>query len=1131
MINVEWRSVASGYDYKKYLQNQVEDVQQGIEDMNSNGKMGYYSQSSEFTVESLTRISGGLADRYALSGSATMDKLESISKMELGEHPDIQGNLKIKNEKKWTIKHPDYPNGLLICQKDIKRGFVKVKNQKVEISKDDLEGAVEHIDTNRRTSLEFVFSLDKSISYLFFSDLLTPEQKKILQEIIFEAKHETMDQIISPMLMTSDGKKGEMLFYDFMHLDNREQDPHLHIHSNVSNLIRLEDGSYRAIEPREIFKHGTAERVDFQFKSIVLKKLAEQLPDIPVEAYDNDFQSIDPSSPIFSEVKDFRIAFSDESTRQIREKYSVDKRIKERIDSDKKELYQKTQNKLRALKKSYEGNDIDKTTYLKGVEEENSSYQKKYYRLNSRQYNKEVQREMVEKKAQLSMQSKQEVLSEKTNQLNLSLKEKSQVKELKRSYTDEQILENLTSRNPKFTRSDLIRDLAKYRGLGVEAQRVADKLLKTNQDIFAFPISQQSNYAYDQPTFTLKSLVAIEQENMKLIDEIIEVERKGINVLKALRSIEERDGIRFKDEQLHYIQNVFSKFGVSLVVGLPGTGKSFAMKHAVGLAKSRSMRTFGLAPTGKVASAIQDEVQPTYAATIDKFLIELGKGEIELQPSDLIFIDEAGMIGTRNYNKLLKAVAASGAKLVLIGDNNQLDPVSAGNTFNEFINRHADKNFTSILSEISRQKNAKALQVAQTVSGSASMTKAGGTAQEQLKFWQTERGTANHIKKAFVDLEQQNLVHQFDTTKQMIEAVVEKFSLAPESYEQKILLASTNATVEALNNSIQEARINSGELSSEFLEINGKNFFVDDRIIIQKNTKEVKNGDIGTVIGINNNSGLIIRFDSGEVKVVDTTKTKINLGYAMTVHKSQGITKSRTIHVGEESQLNNAQLFNVAATRNTHHYDFYSVESEYEAVKQSYCRASGKISLLEVGELLNTEQKSEKKEDKLTKEKSIEISREEKIKQAKSTLELLEDLEIAVEQELVERIKLKEKEEQRWRGVDLELKEALQKFEQQPIKTLKDMIHNLKEKFPEEVVASALISIRPNQAKDSTYEEELSLIEDENTKNQYIEYRLCKLLELEVVKANREFNKFKKEIIKKEEQAASRNPPSIELHF
>ncbi|MDR5650723.1 hypothetical protein, partial [Staphylococcus nepalensis] len=87
--------------------------------------------------------------------------------------------------------------------------------------------------------------------------------------------------------------------------------------------------------------------------------------------------------------------------------------------------------------------------------------------------------------------------------------------------------------------------------------------------------------------------------------------------------------------------------------------------------------------------------------------------------------------------------------------------------------------------------------------------------------------------------------------------------------------------------------------------------------------------------GVQNNSELIVRFDSGEIKTVDTNETRINLGYAMTVHKSQGITKSRTIHVGEETQLNNAQLFNVAATRHTHHYDFYSVESEYEAVKQS----------------------------------------------------------------------------------------------------------------------------------------------------------------------------------------------------
>ena len=99
-------------------------------------------------------------------------------------------------------------------------------------------------------------------------------------------------------------------------------------------------------------------------------------------------------------------------------------------------------------------------------------------------------------------------------------------------------------------------------------------------------------------------------------------------------------------------------------------------------------------------------------ATIDKFLIDVEQEKIALTKTDIIFVDEAGMIGTRNYNKLLKAVQAAGAKLVLIGDNNQLDPVSAGNTFNEFIKEHAGKTYTTILSEISRQKNKEALEVA-----------------------------------------------------------------------------------------------------------------------------------------------------------------------------------------------------------------------------------------------------------------------------------------------------------------------------------------------------------------------------------------------------------------------------------
>lgn len=963
MINIEWRNVAHGFNYKKYLQRQVQDVLDDLDEMQSDPKMAYYKKSGEFSVHSLTRISGALADRFNLAGEATLKKLDLISQLELGEHADVKKSLHTKSKIKTLLVTAEFPNGIEVSKNDVKRGFAIVKKkgqppQKVDFTQDQVK---QEVATNRRTSLELIFSLDKSFSYLFFSDKLSLEQKKAMQAIFFEAKHKAMEEIISPMLVTLHGKRGEMLFYDFMHLDNREQDPHIHIHSNVSNLIRLEDGTFRVIEPRELFKNGTAERVDFQFKAIVLQMMKDRLPDIPIEAYDKDFQVVENKGSQVSEIKDFRVAFDDETTRSIRAKYTHDKKLKDRIDFDKRELYQKCQNQLAIFEQEFKDGLLDQAAYLKRVAKTNAQYQDDYEFLSSRKYNKQVQRELVNKKEIVSLHEKQEQLVQKVAEIDIKLKAADQVREIRRAYSDEQILENLTNRSPKFTRNDLIRDIAKYRGLGVEAQYVADAIIKKNSDIFALPRSERhSNSAYDQSTFTLRSLAELEYQNMELMQKISESRVATSYVAKIVKEIEQRDKISFKDEQKEYLQNVFLPYGVSIVVGLPGTGKSFAMKHAVNIARTKGRKTYGLAPTGKVSSAIAHEAGTDYAATIDKFLIDVEQGKVGLQVTDIIFVDEAGMIGTRNYNKLLRAVEQAGAKLVLIGDNNQLDPVSAGNTFNEFIKGHAGKQYTTILSEISRQKNESALQVAQTVSGQKSMAEHGGTAQEQLRAWQTDRQAATHIVEAFDLLESFGRVEQYDTTKEMLADVMDRFTKAPDAYEQKILLASTNKTVDTLNAEIQQQRIVSGELGAS-IRVNGELFCVHDRVVIQKNNKEVKNGDFGTVMEITKDGSLLIKFDNGQRKMVNPEKTKLNLGYAMTVHKSQGVTKTQTFHVGEDSQLNNAQLFNVAATRNTQFYTFFAVKSEYQAIKESYCRASDKISLLEVREIINASSSSKDK--------------------------------------------------------------------------------------------------------------------------------------------------------------------------
>ncbi|UVT04241.1 hypothetical protein EFP20_23310 [Burkholderia glumae] len=550
-----------------------------------------------------------------------------------------------------TIPHPETGKLIQITRTDIERGFVVYRDVEIPI---DLAKVEESVIGNQRTSLELVYSVDKSFSYLFFSDLLTADQKKTFQQIFFDAVKEIQVDVVQKMIVDYVGQRGEIMEYGFMHLDNREQDPHVHAHVNTSNIIRLPDGSIRVIEARELFQRGCAERIDAQFKALFAKKFQQAFPDIPLESYDHDLQEINPK--FAADVKDMRVAFDKRATDIIRSKYKVAAKIKEEIDRDKRDLYERTQQKIADLIAQEQAGALSKDEVLARVIDVNKDYEAQYGFLNSGRYNKQVQRRLKNKKQVVSLHEQQSQLVAKVSELNLTLKLSSDAV-LYRQHDKERIVELLTNKNPKFTRNDLIREFAKYIGLGIEAEFVADKFLREQEDIFALPCNPN-----EQPVFTLKSLARLENQNVEIFAGLTSYSHQRFDLADYFRELE-AGGIRLKDEQKAFVQNVFNGNGASLVVGLPGTGKSFAMKYAVQFARQQSYRTIGLAPTGKVASAVAADTNPDYAGTIDKFLLEIEAGTLELGPKDMVFVDEAGMVGTRHYAKLLSAVQASGAKL------------------------------------------------------------------------------------------------------------------------------------------------------------------------------------------------------------------------------------------------------------------------------------------------------------------------------------------------------------------------------------------------------------------------------------------------------------------------------------
>ncbi len=75
-------------------------------------------------------------------------------------------------------------------------------------------------------------------------------------------------------------------------------------------------------------------------------------------------------------------------------------------------------------------------------------------------------------------------------------------------------------------------------------------------------------------------------------------------------------------------------------------------------------------------------------------------GHSPISKGDVLVVDEAGMIGTRQLARIIKQINEIGAKLVLVGDPEQLQPIEAGTPFRDLVEKHG----AARLTEIHRQK-------------------------------------------------------------------------------------------------------------------------------------------------------------------------------------------------------------------------------------------------------------------------------------------------------------------------------------------------------------------------------------------------------------------------------------------
>lgn len=335
---------------------------------------------------------------------------------------------------------------------------------------------------------------------------------------------------------------------------------------------------------------------------------------------------------------------------------------------------------------------------------------------------------------------------------------------------------------------------------------------------------------------------------------------------------EQKLGIRLDPEQRTAITTALQS-PISVITGGPGTGKTSIQKAILDIYRRQNPggRIVCCAPTGRAARRMEQSTGHP-ASTVHKALGLIAGddgqyGEPESFDADLVLIDEVSMLDIYLAKHVLRSVP-KGCQLVLIGDADQLPSVGPGAVLSEIIK--SDVIPVVRLDRVHRQN-----------AGSRIATNAKLIRHGNLSL---EYGTD------FQFLDSSSIAESAEKIEKLYLQEIAKYGvdnvalLSP--YRQK-----TETGVAALNERIRKD-VNPQDPTKGEITLGKKTFRTGDKVMQIKNHEDVNNGDIGYITdisGIGNDAVVCIDFGNGRNVEYDASELNmLDLGYASTIHKSQG---------------------------------------------------------------------------------------------------------------------------------------------------------------------------------------------------------------------------------------------------
>ncbi|MGV1873662.1 Ti-type conjugative transfer relaxase TraA [Agrobacterium rosae] len=347
--------------------------------------------------------------------------------------------------------------------------------------------------------------------------------------------------------------------------------------------------------------------------------------------------------------------------------------------------------------------------------------------------------------------------------------------------------------------------------------------------------------------------------------------RDGHAVSEAALDATFRRHERLSGEQKTAIERIAGPARIAAVVGRAGAGKTTMMKATREVWELAGYRVVGGALAGKAAEGLEKEAG-IQSRTLASWELRWNRGRDVLNEKTVFVMDEAGMVASKQMAGFVDAVVRSGAKIVLVGDPEQLQPIEAGAAFRAIVDRigYAE------LETIYRQR--------EDWMRKASLDLARGNVERALAAYNSNaRITGERLKAEAVESLIADWNHSYDPAK------------------TALILAHLRRDVRMLNVMAREKLVERGIVGDGhvFKTADGiRQFDAGDQIVFLKNETSlgVKNGMIAHVTEAAPNRIVAVVGEGDQRRQVIVEQrfySNLDHGYATTIHKSQGATVDR----------------------------------------------------------------------------------------------------------------------------------------------------------------------------------------------------------------------------------------------